>query len=69
VDECEPLRLGDSGFLPSLHSYDKDNMDPDIVVMIKPFVAMPEFEPEAGGSLRTSTRLTLNHLMLLLSSV
>jgi dynein heavy chain len=38
--------LGDSNFLPSLHSYDKDNMDPAIVEKIKPFVAMPEFEPD-----------------------
>ena len=38
--------LGDTSFLPSLHEYDKDNMDPKIIKAIKPFIAMPEFEPE-----------------------
>ncbi|KAJ3181585.1 Dynein heavy chain 7, axonemal [Gaertneriomyces sp. JEL0708] len=39
--------LGDSGFLPSLKSYDKDNIDPKIMKVIRgKFIDNPEFDPE-----------------------
>ncbi|KAI8904079.1 dynein heavy chain and region D6 of dynein motor-domain-containing protein [Gorgonomyces haynaldii] len=39
--------LGDSHFLQSLKSYDKDNIDPNIIAVIrKKFIPNPEFVPE-----------------------
>ncbi|MEW5317509.1 MAG: hypothetical protein WDW38_008798 [Sanguina aurantia] len=38
--------LGEPGFLSRLQEFDKDNIAPAIVTAIRPYVAMPEFEPE-----------------------
>ncbi|TPX68902.1 hypothetical protein SpCBS45565_g02819 [Spizellomyces sp. 'palustris'] len=39
--------LGDAGFLPSLKSYDKENIDPKIMKVIRgKFIDHPEFDPE-----------------------
>ena len=38
--------LGESDFLLKLQTYDKDNIDPKIVLVIKPYVDNPDFQPD-----------------------
>jgi dynein heavy chain len=40
------VMLGDPGFLASLQEYDKDNIAPAIVSVIRPYIERPEFEPQ-----------------------
>ncbi|KAA6419936.1 MAG: dynein heavy chain axonemal [Trebouxia sp. A1-2] len=38
--------LGESGFLQKLQTYDKDNIPPEVIVKIRPYMDNPDFEPE-----------------------
>ncbi|KAL0050690.1 hypothetical protein WJX82_005287 [Trebouxia sp. C0006] len=38
--------LGESGFLQKLQTYDKDNIPPEVIVKIRPYMENPDFEPE-----------------------
>ncbi|KAL3161683.1 hypothetical protein ABBQ38_008782 [Trebouxia sp. C0009 RCD-2024] len=38
--------LGESGFLQKLQTYDKDNIPPEVVAKIRPYIDNPDFEPE-----------------------
>eukprot|EP00899_Mesostigma_viride_P002516 jgi/Mesvir1/12265/Mv00478-RA.2 len=38
--------LNDPGFLTSLETYDKDHIAPDVIGRIRPYISMPDFDPE-----------------------
>lgn len=38
--------LGDPTFMTKLQEFDKDNIPPAIITVIRPYVEKPEFEPE-----------------------
>lgn len=35
-----------AGFLQKLQTYDKDNIPPEVIVKIRPYMENPDFEPE-----------------------
>ena len=35
-----------AGFLQKLQTYDKDNIPPEVVAKIRPYIDNPDFEPE-----------------------
>lgn len=35
-----------TGFLQKLQTYDKDNIPPEVIVKIRPYMDNPDFEPE-----------------------
>lgn len=37
---------GLAGFLQKLQTYDKDNIPPEVIVKIRPYMENPDFEPE-----------------------
>jgi dynein heavy chain, axonemal len=44
--ESAKKMMTDSGFLESLKSFDKDNIDPEIVKKLQPIISRDEFEPK-----------------------
>jgi len=45
-DQSKKYVLGDTKLLDKLQNYDKDNIPPEIIKRVSPYIANPEFDPE-----------------------